>query len=72
MVQRFPLLVLLAAAICRLAIAVSFNVHGKECLYEYVFFGGDTVSGSFVVHEQGAFWKSEDIGIDFEVSLFGC
>ncbi|XP_078429560.1 transmembrane emp24 domain-containing protein p24beta3-like [Wolffia australiana] len=62
------LILLLMALICRQAAAISVNVDGTECLYEFVFYGGSKVSGNFVVSDQGRYWSSENRAIDFEVT----
>lgn len=47
--------------------ALSITVNDVECVYEYVFYEGDTVSGNFVVAGHEFFWSSDHPGIDFIV-----
>jgi hypothetical protein len=49
--------------------SLSVTVNEVECLYEYVLYEGDTVSGNFVVVDHDIFWSSDHPGIDFSVSL---
>jgi hypothetical protein len=49
--------------------SLSVTVNEVECLYEYVLYEGDTVSGNFVVVDHDIFWGSDHPGIDFSVSL---
>ncbi|KAK9664305.1 hypothetical protein RND81_14G032300 [Saponaria officinalis] len=46
-------------------IALSVTVNDIECVYEYVLYEGDTVSGNFVVVDHDIFWGSDHPGIDF-------
>lgn len=48
--------------------SLSVTVQDVECLYEYVLYEGDTVSGNFVVVDHDIFWSSDHPGIDFTVS----
>lgn len=48
--------------------ALSVTVNDVECVYEYVLYEGDTVSGNFVVVDHDIFWSSDHPGIDFIVS----
>lgn len=48
--------------------ALSVTVSDVECVYEYVLFEGDTVSGNFVVVDHDLFWSSDHPGIDLEVT----
>uniref|UniRef100_A0A5B7BLI7 GOLD domain-containing protein n=1 Tax=Davidia involucrata TaxID=16924 RepID=A0A5B7BLI7_DAVIN len=48
--------------------ALSVTVNGEECVYEYVLFEGDTVSGNFVVEDHDIFWSSDHPGLDFTVT----
>jgi hypothetical protein len=48
--------------------SLSVTVNEVECLYEYVLYEGDTVSGNFVVVDHDIFWSSDHPGIDFSVS----
>ncbi|GFZ14183.1 emp24/gp25L/p24 family/GOLD family protein [Actinidia rufa] len=45
--------------------ALSVTVNDVECVYEYVIYEGDTVSGNFVVVDHDIFWSSDHPGIDF-------
>ncbi|XP_042011153.1 transmembrane emp24 domain-containing protein p24beta3-like [Salvia splendens] len=45
--------------------ALSVTVNDVECIYEYVLYEGDTVSGNFVVVDHDIFWSSDHPGIDF-------
>jgi len=51
--------------------ALSVTVNEEECVYEYVLYDGDTVSGNFVVVDHDIFWSSDHPGIDFSVSSPG-
>ncbi|XP_052191293.1 transmembrane emp24 domain-containing protein p24beta3 [Diospyros lotus] len=48
--------------------ALSVTVNEIECVYEYVLYDGDTVSGNFVVENHEIFWGSDHPGIDFTVT----
>ncbi|GAB4843319.1 hypothetical protein Ancab_013285 [Ancistrocladus abbreviatus] len=48
--------------------ALSVTVNDVECVYEYVLYEGDTVSGNFVVVDHDIFWSSDHPGIDFTVT----
>ncbi|XP_047951157.1 transmembrane emp24 domain-containing protein p24beta3-like isoform X2 [Salvia hispanica] len=48
--------------------ALSVTVNDVECIYEYVLYEGDTVSGNFVVVDHDIFWSSDHPGIDFTVT----
>jgi len=48
--------------------SLSVTVNDVECVYEYVLYEGDTVSGNFVVVDHDIFWNSDHPGIDFTVS----
>ncbi|KAH0468097.1 hypothetical protein IEQ34_003130 [Dendrobium chrysotoxum] len=63
----FLLLILLAGWPRRLS-ALSVTVTGTECVYEFVAFDGDTVSGNFVVVDHDIFWGSDHPGLDLTVS----
>ena len=47
--------------------SLSVTVNEVECVYEYVLYEGDTVSGNFVVVDHDIFWSSDHPGIDFTV-----
>lgn len=51
--------------------ALSVTVNDEECVYEYVVYDGDTVSGNFVVVDHDIFWTPEHPGIDFTVTSPG-
>ncbi|KAL6970474.1 hypothetical protein U1Q18_030173 [Sarracenia purpurea var. burkii] len=48
--------------------ALSVTVNDVECVYEYVIYEGDTISGNFVVVDHEIFWNSDHPGIDFIVT----
>ncbi|KZV57052.1 transmembrane emp24 domain-containing protein p24beta3 [Dorcoceras hygrometricum] len=48
--------------------ALSVTVNNVECVYEYVFREGDSVSGNFVAVDHDVYWPSDDAGIDFTVT----
>ncbi|KAL6971662.1 hypothetical protein U1Q18_031341 [Sarracenia purpurea var. burkii] len=48
--------------------ALSVIVNEVECVYEYVIYEGDIVSGNFVVVDHDIFWSSDHPGIDFIVT----
>ncbi|KAK4478128.1 hypothetical protein RD792_017407 [Penstemon davidsonii] len=48
--------------------ALSVSVNDVECVYEYVLYEGDTISGNFVVVDHEIFWSSDHPGIDFIVT----
>lgn len=54
--------------------SLSVTVNDVECVYEYVLYEGDTVTGNFVVVDHDIFWSSDHPGIDFTVSAnsFNC
>ncbi|CAL5392752.1 unnamed protein product [Camellia sinensis] len=56
--------VVLLSFVGQLSSALSITVKDVECVYEFVFFAGDTVSGNFVVVDHHVFWNSEHPGID--------
>ncbi|XP_058069778.1 transmembrane emp24 domain-containing protein p24beta3 [Magnolia sinica] len=51
--------------------ALSITVNDVECVYEYVLYEGDTVSGNFVVVDHDIFWSSDHPGIDLTVTSPG-
>ncbi|KAK9137469.1 hypothetical protein Sjap_008063 [Stephania japonica] len=53
------------------ASALSVTVNDEECVYEYVLYEGDTISGNFVVVDHDIFWSSDHPGIDFTVTSPG-
>ncbi|KAA8548688.1 hypothetical protein F0562_000372 [Nyssa sinensis] len=64
----YMLLGLLFFSFVRNLSALSVTVHNIECVYEYVIYEGDTVSGNFVVVDHEIFWSSDHPGIDFTVT----
>ncbi|XP_010279262.1 PREDICTED: transmembrane emp24 domain-containing protein p24beta3 [Nelumbo nucifera] len=48
--------------------ALSITVNDVECVYEYVLYEGDSVSGNFVVVDHDIFWSSDHPGIDLTVT----
>ncbi|XP_075477492.1 transmembrane emp24 domain-containing protein p24beta3-like [Primulina tabacum] len=48
--------------------ALSLTVNNVECVYEYVFYAGDSVSGNFIAVDHDVFWSSDHPGIDFTVT----
>ncbi|KAF5950974.1 hypothetical protein HYC85_012967 [Camellia sinensis] len=63
--------VVLLSFVGQLSSALSITVNDVECVYEFVFFAGDTVSGNFVVVDHHVFWNSEHPGIDLIVTSPG-
>ncbi|XP_022760183.1 transmembrane emp24 domain-containing protein p24beta3-like [Durio zibethinus] len=51
--------------------SLSVTVNDVECVYEYVLYEGDSVSGNFVVVDHDIFWGSDHPGIDFTVTSPG-
>ncbi|XP_042516953.1 transmembrane emp24 domain-containing protein p24beta3-like [Macadamia integrifolia] len=51
--------------------ALSITVSDMECVYEYVLYEGDTISGNFVVVDHDIFWSSDHPGIDLTVTSPG-
>lgn len=47
---------------------LSVTVHEVECVYEFVLFEGDTVSGNFVAVDHDIFWGSDHPGVNLIVS----
>ncbi|KAK6913997.1 GOLD domain [Dillenia turbinata] len=47
---------------------LAVTVNDVECVYEYVIYEGDTISGNFVVVDHDIFWSSDHPGIDFTVT----
>lgn len=66
-VDLFFLLFLLEGWPRRLS-ALSLTVTNTECVYEYVLFDGDTVSGNFVVVDHEYFWAADHPGFNLIVS----
>ncbi|GJV71296.1 transmembrane emp24 domain-containing protein p24beta3 [Tanacetum coccineum] len=65
------LLVLVLSTLTINTRALSVTVNDVECVYEYVLYEGDTISGNFVVVDHDIFWSSDHPGIDFIVSSPG-
>jgi len=65
--QIYVVAALLMSFISRIY-SLSVTVNDVECVYEYVLYEGDTVSGNFVVVDHDIFWGSDHPGIDFTVS----
>ncbi|KAK1270776.1 Transmembrane emp24 domain-containing protein p24beta3 [Acorus gramineus] len=57
-------LFLLVGIAVRGASGLAVTVTDMECVYEYVLYDGDTVSGNFVVVDHDIFWSSDHPGID--------
>lgn len=68
--SRLLLLFLLLTSFVERIASLSVTVNDVECVYEYVLYDGDTVSGNFVVVDHDIFWNSDHPGIDFTVKLF--
>jgi p24 family protein beta-1 len=60
-------LLILSTGFVDLSFGLSLTVSDTECVYEYVAYDGDTVSGNFVVVDHDIFWGSDHPGIDFTV-----
>lgn len=58
---------LLVSFVGRIA-SLSVTVNDIECVYEYVLYEGDTVSGNFVVVDHDIFWATDHPGLDLIVS----
>ena len=65
--QIFIGILLLTSFIGRIS-SLSVTVNDVECVYEYVLYEDDTISGNFVVVDHDIFWSSDHPGIDFTVS----
>lgn len=65
---KFFLCLGLLCSLVRNLSALSITVNDVECVYEYVLYEGDTVSGNFVVVDHDIFWSSDHPGIDFTVT----
>ncbi|KAL0348904.1 UNVERIFIED_CONTAM: Transmembrane emp24 domain-containing protein p24beta3 [Sesamum angustifolium] len=66
--SAYALLGLLFLSLVSRSSALSVTVNDIECVYEYVLYEGDTVSGNFVVVDHDIFWSSDHPGIDFTVT----
>ncbi|OAY55690.1 transmembrane emp24 domain-containing protein p24beta3 [Manihot esculenta] len=65
--QIYVVAALLFTLIGRIS-SISVTVNDVECVYEYVLYEGDTVSGNFVVVDHDIFWSSDHPGIDLTVT----
>ncbi|GAB2294684.1 hypothetical protein Dimus_028879 [Dionaea muscipula] len=65
------LLLLLTLTYVHKVSALSVTVNDVECVYEYVLYESDSVSGNFVVVDHDIFWSSDHPGIDFTVTSPG-
>ncbi|CAN1193333.1 Transmembrane emp24 domain-containing protein p24beta3 [Linum perenne] len=70
MKQIYVVAALFLSFVCQIS-ALSITVNDQECVYEYVFYEGDTVSGNFVAVDRDIFWNTDHPGIDFTVSSPG-
>ncbi|KAL8162709.1 hypothetical protein V2J09_014198 [Rumex salicifolius] len=59
---------LLSCYSVRQSSALSITVDSIECVYEYVLYDGDAISGNFVVDDSHMYWISEHRGITFTVT----
>ncbi|KAG0467774.1 hypothetical protein HPP92_017102 [Vanilla planifolia] len=57
---------LLSFPLCLSGLAVT--VHDVECVYEFVLYDGDTITGNFVAVDHDIFWGSDHPGVDLIVS----
>ncbi|GER54764.1 transmembrane emp24 domain-containing protein p24 beta 3 [Striga asiatica] len=64
-----PVLLLLMMGSCVQGLTVT--VEKEECVFDYVFYDSDTVSGNFVVVDHELYWNSDHSGIDFTVTSPG-
>lgn len=65
--KMWMVLVMVALSLIGKISSLSVTVNELECVYEYVLYEGDTVSGNFVVVDHDIFWSSDHPGIDFTV-----
>ncbi|KAL7250430.1 hypothetical protein ACSBR1_012441 [Camellia fascicularis] len=63
--------VVLLSFVGQLYSALSVTVNDAECVYEFIFFAGNTVSSNFVVVDHHVFWNSNHPGIDLIVTSPG-
>lgn len=63
------LLALLILSAAGSAAALSLMVGDVECVYEYVYYKDDAVSGNFVLVDHDPTWSSGHPGIDFTVLI---
>ncbi|KAL6548363.1 hypothetical protein OROGR_008784 [Orobanche gracilis] len=64
----YPILCILFLSMTSRISAMSVTVNDVECIYEYVLYEGDTVSGNFVVVDHDIYWGSDHPGLDFTVT----
>ncbi|KAF3322880.1 transmembrane emp24 domain-containing protein p24beta3 [Carex littledalei] len=64
-------LLILSSGFVDFSYGLSLTVSDTECVYEYVAYDGDAVSGNFVVVDHDIFWGSDHPGIDFTVTSPG-
>nr|GLL44110.1 transmembrane emp24 domain-containing protein p24beta3-like [Ipomoea trifida] len=69
--RAYPLLLMMLFSFVTNLSALSVTVNDVECVYEYVLYEGDTISGNFVVVDHDIFWNSDHPGIDFTVTSPG-
>ncbi|KAL6185004.1 hypothetical protein ACLB2K_041139 [Fragaria x ananassa] len=62
--------VLLVSLVVRIE-SLSVTVNDIECVYEYVLYEDDTVSGNFVVVDHDIFWANDHPGLDLIVTSPG-
>ncbi|KAK2647107.1 hypothetical protein Ddye_022302 [Dipteronia dyeriana] len=65
--STYMIIALLVSLIGRIS-SLSVTVNDIECVYEYVIYEDDTVSGNFVVVDHDIFWGSDHPGIDLTVT----
>ncbi|KAL7219116.1 hypothetical protein ACSBR2_012235 [Camellia fascicularis] len=63
--------VVLLSFVGQLYSALSVTVNDAECVYEFIFFAGNTISSNFVVVDHHVFWNSDHPGIDLIVTSPG-
>ncbi|KAE8694826.1 Transmembrane emp24 domain-containing protein p24beta3 [Hibiscus syriacus] len=51
--------------------SLSVTIDDVECVYEYMLYDDDTISGYFVVVDHDILWSSDHRGIDFIVTSAG-
>ncbi|KAK3040523.1 hypothetical protein RJ639_028969 [Escallonia herrerae] len=69
--QARALLGLVLLSLVRNLSALSVTVNDVECVYEYVLYEGDNITGNFVVVDHDIFWSNDHPGIDFTVTSPG-
>ncbi|KAL7219121.1 hypothetical protein ACSBR2_012237 [Camellia fascicularis] len=63
--------VVLLSFVGQLSSTLSVTVNDVECVYEFIFFAGDTVSSNFIVVDHNVFWNFDHPGIDLIVTSPG-